>query len=143
MSSRVHSDLNSSVISESIPKNVFREIVCTDSIEWMRGLGGLPEGSSGFTSIPDITELDAMFGAGVGADYGGYTDWFITAAILLMRSLPQANGSNASYCIFLQSDGRIMDGERTAGWVDKAHMCSVAAAKAGFRIMWHKLVCMF
>lgn len=115
----------------------YREVICADSLQWLSAIpeGGLPPGSVGFTSIPDISELDAMFGGGASADYEGYAEWFTRAAALFMSRLPLA-----SHCIFLQSDVRIMDGDNAAGWIDKAHLCSDAARRAGFRMLWHKMV---
>lgn len=119
---------------ETVPKGK-REIICGDSIEWLSKIpdGGLPEGYCGFTSLPDISELPTMFFGTMTAEY---KEWFVNAAALFMSKFP-----NQSYAIYLQSDLRVMDSEgKTTEWIDKSYLCSLAAERAGCKLMWHKLV---
>jgi hypothetical protein len=111
-----------------------RKIVCGDAIEWLKGIpdNGLPPNYSGFTSMPDISELHEMF---VG-DTASYKAWFTDTAELFLNKL-----SPGSYCIFLQSDVRVMNvSGDVSEWIDKSFLCSTAAARANCTLMWHKLV---
>ena len=114
--------------------NSDREVICGDSIEWMKTFPdcGLPRGYCGFTSLPDITELHNVFFGDVVA----YKAWFVEAAALFMTKL-----CGGSYVIFLQSDVRVMSVEGDVSeWLDKSYLLSSAAEKTGCTLMWHKLV---
>lgn len=133
----------------------WREVVCADSLQWLARLPdhGLPPGCAGFTSIPDVSELDTLFGSGSATDFPAYQEWFVDAAALFLSKLAKSAGSasespslsergrrRGSYCLFLQSDVRVLDRGNAVGWVDKALLCGRAADRTGFRMAWHKLV---
>ncbi|CAM9207848.1 unnamed protein product, partial [Ectocarpus fasciculatus] len=115
----------------------WKEVVCADSLQWLARLPdhGLPPGCAGFTSIPDVSELDTLFGSGSATDFPAYQEWFVDAAALFLSKL-----AKRSYCLFLQSDVRVLDRGNAVGWVDKALLCGRAADRTGFRMAWHKLV---
>ena len=124
--------MNSSVpLNEPLPS---REIICGDAIAWLNTFedNGLPEGYSGFTSLPDISEVMQIF----HTDTVAYKKWFTDSAALFMSKL-----AVGSYIIFLQSDVRYLSttGE-VSEWIDKSFLCSVAAERTGCVMMWHKLV---
>lgn len=111
-----------------------REILCRDSIAWLNEMeDGFPPGYCGFTSLPDISELQqSMFAVG---QFEEYKAWFEDAVALFMSKLPER-----SFVIFLQSDIRVVVNNQVEQWVDKSHLCSSAADRSGFVMMWHKLV---
>jgi hypothetical protein len=94
-----------------------------------------PSGYCGFTSLPDISELQDMF-PGPG-DVEEYKEWFTNTAELFMSKLPEG-----SFVIFLQSDVRVIkqNTNEVLQWIDKSHLCSLAADRSGCTMMWHKLV---
>lgn len=119
---------------EECISNPVRKVICADAIEWLNAVedNGLPEGFCGFTSLPDLSEVMAIF----KTDTVEYKKWFTNSAALFMSKL-----SVGSYVVFLQSDIRYMSetGE-VCEWVDKSYLCSAAAERAGCTLMWHKLV---
>ena len=121
-------------LKECIQHRTDREVICGDSIEWLNGFpdGGLPAGYCGFTSLPDLSEVQNIF----QTDTVSYKKWFTDTVALFMRKL-----SRGSYVVFLQSDIRYMteSGEVTQ-WIDKSFLCSTAAEREGCTLMWHKLV---
>eukprot|EP01032_Pedospumella_encystans_P015450 gene15450-17670_t len=121
-------------LKECIQHRTDREVICGDSIEWLNGYtdGGLPAGYCGFTSLPDLSEVQNIF----QTDTVAYKKWFTDTVALFMRKL-----SRGSYVVFLQSDIRYMteSGEVTQ-WIDKSFLCSSAAEREGCTLMWHKLV---
>eukprot|EP00598_Pedospumella_elongata_P001184 CAMPEP_0184968502 /NCGR_PEP_ID=MMETSP1098-20130426/1552_1 /TAXON_ID=89044 /ORGANISM="Spumella elongata, Strain CCAP 955/1" /LENGTH=401 /DNA_ID=CAMNT_0027490131 /DNA_START=122 /DNA_END=1327 /DNA_ORIENTATION=+ len=121
-------------LKECIQHRTDREVICGDSIEWLNGYpdGGLPAGYCGFTSLPDLSEVQNIF----QTDTVSYKKWFTDTVALFMRKL-----SRGSYVVFLQSDIRYMteSGEVTQ-WIDKSFLCSTAAEREGCTLMWHKLV---
>lgn len=114
-----------------------RDVICGDSIEYLKNMPEktFPSGYCGFTSLPDISELQDMF-PGPG-DVEEYKEWFTNTAELFMSKLPEG-----SFVIFLQSDVRIIkqNTNEVLQWIDKSHLCSLAADRSGCTMMWHKLV---
>lgn len=121
-------------LKECIQHRTDREVICGDSIEWLNGFtdDGLPAGYCGFTSLPDLSEVQNIF----QTDTVAYKKWFTDTVALFMRKL-----SRGTYVVFLQSDIRYMteSGEVTQ-WIDKSFLCSTAAEREGCTLMWHKLV---
>lgn len=94
-----------------------------DAIAWLRGAGPLA-GASVVTSLPDVSEVP-----GLGLD--GWRRWFVEAAALAMRSVPDEGVS-----IFFQSDIR-----KGGVWIDKGALVARAAEQAGVTLLFHKIVC--
>ncbi len=112
-----------------------REIICGDSIAWLTDMKTtFPTGTCGFTSMPDISELPNMFKL---ENHWEYKEWFTNTAALFMSRLPER-----SYVVFLQSDVRLIrnGSNDVIEWIDKSHLCSLAADRSGCTLMWHKLV---
>lgn len=114
--------------------NPLRQVICADAIEWLNAVQDncLPEGYCGFTSLPDLSEVQNIF----KQDTAAYKKWFTDSAALFMSKL-----SVGSYVVFLQSDIRYMSETReVCEWIDKSYLCSAAAERTGCTLMWHKLV---
>jgi hypothetical protein len=94
-----------------------------DAIAWLIAQGRL-EGSSIITSLPDLSELPAL-------GFAGWRRWFEDAAALAMQSV-----GDDGVAIFFQSDIRY-----EGLWVDKGALVTAAAARAGARPLFHKIVC--
>lgn len=121
-------------LKECIQHRPDREVICGDSIEWLNGFedDGLPAGYCGFTSLPDLSEVQAIF----QFDTVSYKKWFTDTVALFMRKL-----SRGTYVVFLQSDIRFMsESGEVSEWIDKSFLCSTAAERTGCTLMWHKLV---
>lgn len=116
-----------------------REVICDDSLKWMANYPehSLPTGWCAFTSLPDISEMDHLFGSGDSIRVREYEEWFISTASLLLSKLPYN-----SWCIFLQSDVRVITkAGKVVKWIDKSYLCNKAAEiSGGWTLMWHKLV---
>jgi hypothetical protein len=126
--------VNSITLDESIsvPKSK-REVICGDSIEWLNAMKDtFPPGYCGFTSLPDITELQTIF---TPDQFEEYKLWFTDAVALFMSKMPVN-----SYMVFLQSDVRVIKDNTVIHWIDKSHLCSTAADRSGCALVWHKLV---
>lgn len=122
-------------------KHESRQIICADSIDWLANWPtNFDTGTCGFTSLPDISELpEIYYGYNTHSPHkiDEYKKWFVNAAALFMSKLPIG-----AYCIFLQSDVRVVDASgQILGWIDKSHLCQQAADTIpGYTLMWHKLV---
>jgi hypothetical protein len=95
----------------------------TDALAWLRAQGPLA-GASVITSLPDLGELPAL-------SLAGWLRWFEDAAVLVMDSITDEGAA-----IFFQSDIR-----HAGAWVDKGHLVSRAAERAGMAPLFHKIVC--
>lgn len=127
-------DLDIESRGEEEVSNPLRTVICADAIEWLNAVenNGLPEGYCGFTSLPDLSEVQNLF----KQDTDAYKKWFTDSAALFMSKL-----SVGSYVVFLQSDIRYMSETReVCEWIDKSFLCSTAAERTGCTLMWHKLV---
>jgi hypothetical protein len=93
-----------------------------DAIEWLRD--ARLAGASVITSLPDVSEVP-----GLGLD--GWKKWFVDAAALTMRSVP-----DEGVAIFFQTDIR-----KGGAWIDKGHLVARAADDAGFVALFHRIVC--
>ena len=103
---------------EPEPKRV---VECADAIPWLRARGVIA-GACAVTSLPDVSE--------VGVTLPVWRAWFLEAARLVAEAVP-AEGA----AIFFQSDIK-RDGE----WIDKGALVMRAAADAGARVLFHKIV---
>lgn len=130
----IHENSHLDGLKECIQHRTDREVICGDSIEWLSGFAddGLPAGHCGFTSLPDLSEVQAIF----QFDTVAYKKWFTDTVALFMRKL-----SRGTYVVFLQSDIRFMsESGEVSEWIDKSFLCSSAAERTGCTLMWHKLV---
>ena len=98
-----------------------RKVVCADAIPWLRERGVIA-GACAVTSLPDVSEV------GVALDV--WRAWFSDAVRLVVAAVP-----DESAALFFQSDIK-RDGE----WIDKGAMVISAAAEAGARVLFHKIV---
>jgi hypothetical protein len=100
-----------------------REVHCADALAW---LGAQPPlaGCSFITSLPDLSEVPHL-------KMEGWARWFEDAAGLVFSRL-----ADEGVAIFYQSDVK-----KDGAWVDKGFLVSRAAAAAGMRTLWHKIVC--
>jgi len=121
-----------------------RRIVCEDAIEWLKAHQDNSLEGHVFTSIPDVSELNFLSSKIEGKEeedsrmkmrYKRYKEWFIDVATLILQKLPP----NA-FAIFYQSDVRVLDNQsRVLEWIDKSHLCHIAADRANVQLKWHKL----
>ncbi|KAK3249206.1 hypothetical protein CYMTET_41357 [Cymbomonas tetramitiformis] len=103
---------------------VTRWVHCCDALAWIKSQTAFTE--QVITSLPDICELPDC-----GNSVHIYCEWFKeTCEIILQKSAPSA------IVIFYQSDFK-----RDGIWVDKSHLCNVAAERAQSKLLWHKIVC--
>ncbi len=100
-----------------------RVVFHADAIAWLAAEGRLV-GSSVVTSLPDLSEVPAL-----GLE--GWQRWFTDAAALTMDSV-----GDEGVAIFFQSDVR-----REGLWIDKGALVAAGAARAGMRLLFHKIVC--
>jgi hypothetical protein len=100
-----------------------RQVVHADALPWLRERGRLT-GASFITSLPDLSELP-------GLRLPGWREWFQQAATRVMDCL-----HDAGLAMFFQSDVR-----KQGEWVDNAALLMSAAAAAGVRPLFHKVVC--
>lgn len=119
---------------------VTRQVFCQDAVLWLKDPAiterYFTEGTSVFTSLPDISEVSALFhGPDIRQRTEAYKKWFFDIVENICQSL-----APGSFAIFLQSDVRVLTPEgQVLQWIDKGHICSSAAEKAGCCVMWHKL----
>jgi hypothetical protein len=93
-----------------------------DAIPWLREQA--LTGCSIVTSLPDVSELPHL-----GLD--GWLRWFEDAATLTLEKTPPG-----AVTVFYQSDVR-----HCGRWVDKGHVVTKAAERAGAHMLFHKIVC--
>jgi hypothetical protein len=105
--------------SEGAPR---REVAWADALPWMRERGRI-DAACAITSLPDVSEVSLPLLA--------WRAWFAEAAGLVIAAVP-----DASAALFFQSDIK-RDGE----WIDKGQLVLRAAAVAGARVLFHKIVC--
>lgn len=96
-----------------------KRIVCADALEWLEGQRNV---GSIVTSLPDAEEI--------GATLLDWSAWYKRAVGLCL-----AAASPDCPVIFYQTD-RKAQGQV----VSKAQLCMNGAAKAGARLLWHKVV---
>ena len=111
-----------------------RDVICADTSEWLKQQSELP--GSVFTSLPDISEISAIFHGKMNEKIPQYEAWFVDTATEIMKLLPKGQ-----YAIFLQSDVRMQnnDTKNVDRWIDKSFLCSTAAKRAGLTLLWHKI----
>lgn len=100
-----------------------RTIHCEDALAWLHAQPVLT-GCSIITSLPDVSELDAM-------DLPTWKRWFQDAAALVLSKTPPDG-----VAVFYQTDIKV-DGL----WVDKGYLVARAADDAGIPMLFHKLAC--
>lgn len=100
-----------------------RTVHCEDALSWLERTPVLT-GSSLVASMPDISEFPKF-------TLQQWKDWFTSAAELILSRAP-----DSGVVVFYQSDIKV-DGV----WVDKGHLCQVAAEHTGHSLLWHKIVC--
>ena len=92
-----------------------RQVFCQDAVEWLsESIEPFEKGSSIFTSLPDISELEATLFKNLSTSdldpisalterVKVYEEWFINVSALILSRLPYH-----SYAIFLQSPVRVI-----------------------------------
>ncbi len=100
-----------------------REVLQGDGVAYLRR-GRLPADHAVVTSLPDSSELPAL-------GFEGWRDWFIEVAALACAAV-----ADDAVAVFFQTDVK-----RDGRWVDKAHLVSSGADRAGAHLLWHKVVC--
>ena len=100
-----------------------RIVHAADALQWLPA-NPLPLDAAVLTSLPDVVEFRHR-------DTQRWREWFLAAAELVVRSTPPT-----SAVVFYQTDVK-----RDGVWIDKAFLVQQAAAAAGARLLWHKVVC--
>ena len=115
--------------------NSKREVICGDAVEWLEKSNESLEGSV-FTAVPDVKDVPYFNSMSDVRKRGElYTQWFCSIAEAIFRRL--AVGQVA---IFSQTDAKVIDVDgHVVAWIDKSHLCSVAAEKHGCTLLWHKI----
>ncbi len=104
------------------PSTPGREVICADSIPWLRERARTPGGCA-VTSLPDVSEVRLALPA--------WREWFLRAVRLVVDSVPEAGAA-----LFFQSDIK-----RDGRWIDKGAMVVRAAEDAGAQVLFHKIIC--
>eukprot|EP00602_Paraphysomonas_sp_CaronLab_P001099 CAMPEP_0185017378 /NCGR_PEP_ID=MMETSP1103-20130426/337_1 /TAXON_ID=36769 /ORGANISM="Paraphysomonas bandaiensis, Strain Caron Lab Isolate" /LENGTH=281 /DNA_ID=CAMNT_0027546757 /DNA_START=183 /DNA_END=1028 /DNA_ORIENTATION=+ len=108
-----------------------------DAVEWLISSDAVFEGSV-FTGIPDMYDVYDFVSTkeiGIAQRAIDYQNWYMTVVEAIFQRL--ATGQCA---IFSQTDAKVIDREgNVLCWIDKSHLCSVAAEKYGCRLLWHKI----
>eukprot|EP00667_Euglena_gracilis_P017000 EG_transcript_17853 len=119
-----------------------RTVHCMDAVAYLNSVDVLP--GDVVTSLPDVSELKCF-----NTTPDEWQRWFVDTAELILQKLPADR-----FVVFLQTDVKVLgkgpepgDGPPApAGsacvvreWVDKSFLCSLAAHRAGARMMWHKI----
>lgn len=99
-----------------------REVVCADSLHWMPQQRPKP-GWGVVTSLPDAQEIGIT-------DWEMYEAWFVEAAGMVCKLVHPGQP-----VLFFQTDRK-----SNGHWRSKATLCHQAAADAGLRCLWHKVV---
>lgn len=100
-----------------------RVVHVADAVAWLSEHRPLAEASL-ITSLPDVSGLP-------GLTVEAYRAWFVAAAALVLEATPPEGVS-----IFYQTDIKV-DGH----WLDKGHLCQLAAERVGVPLLWHRIVC--
>ncbi len=100
-----------------------REVLQGDGVAFLRR-GPLPADHAVVTSLPDASELPAL-------GFEGWRDWFVEVAALACAAV-----ADDAVAVFFQTDVK-----RDGRWVDKGHLVSSGADRAGAHLLWHKVVC--
>ena len=100
-----------------------RTVITGDGIAWLEA-STLAVEHAIVTSLPDYSELRSM-------TFEAWRSWFIDTAALVCDSVDEAG-----VAVFYQTDIR-----RGGGWIDKGHLVSLGADRAGVRCIDHHIVC--
>jgi hypothetical protein len=100
-----------------------RDVHQGDALVWLAAKAPLV-GCSVVTSLPDLSELS-------GLSLAAWKVWFEAAAAAVLAAVPPEG-----VAIFFQSDIRV---DRV--WIDKGHLVTRAAERAGMSTWFHHIVC--
>ena len=100
-----------------------RTVVTGDGLAWLRA-SELGPAHAIVTSLPDVSEMASM-------GFHAWRAWFVDAAALVCASL-----DDLGIAVFYQTDIR-----RDGRWVDKGHLVTLGAERAGAHCLDHKIVC--
>ena len=105
------------------------KILCDDSIRWLKNQ---PNRSvpNFITGIPDLNELNQLSNQEISIEQ--YKQFFNHVARSIFQKVKEDG-----YCIFIQTD-RKMDGQL----IDKSYLLTHIADQLGFKLLWHKIVCL-
>ena len=112
-----------------------REVVCGDAVDWLENTDDLFKGSV-FTAIPDVKDIP-LFNSMTDVIKRGelYKIWFVSVAERIFSRLP-----TGQVAIFSQTDAKVTDSNgHVVTWIDKGHLCAMAAEKCGCNMLWHKI----
>ncbi len=102
---------------------VRRTVIVGDGIAWLRASTLTPTQAI-VTSLPDASELRPI-------EFDAWRSWFVDTAELVCRTVaPDA------VAVFYQTDVR-----RAGRWIDKGHLVTLGAERAGAACVHHKIVC--
>lgn len=102
------------------------EIVCKDSYQWLTKIPNETI-SNIITGIPDLNEIDNSG----KMTQSQYIKWFCDIAKLIF------NKTNPDgYVLFTQTDRKI-DGQT----IDKSYWLTNTAYQCGYKLLWHKIIC--
>ncbi|MGE3172098.1 MAG: SAM-dependent methyltransferase [Planctomycetota bacterium] len=102
--------------------NATRTVHCGCGVAWLRERP-LPPGHAVLTSLPDGSEIKRLA-------FDAWRAWFTDAATAVLEALPAGSAA-----VFFQTDVK-RDGHQ----VDKGQLVHDAIARAGARLLWHKIV---
>ena len=120
--------------------NSKRQVLCQDAVEWLcESSEPFQEGSSVFTSLPDISEIESSLLKGISDPLERiqvYEEWFIKVSRHILNRLP-----NNAYAIFLQSPVRAIDAKtnKVLKYIDKSHLLAIAVLRTNCVLMWKKM----
>jgi hypothetical protein len=100
-----------------------RTIHVGDGLAWLDA-NPLPPTHAIVTSLPDVSEMPAL-------PFDAWRAWFEATAARLCSAV-----SDTSVTVFYQTDVL-----RSGRWIDKAHLVSSGAERAGAACLFHKIVC--
>jgi hypothetical protein len=100
-----------------------RSILVGDGVAWLAS-AALPPTHAVVTSLPDVSETPSM-------DFAAWSAWFVEVAALACSRVAES-----APAVFYQTDVK-KDGR----WIDKAHLVSLGAERAGAACLFHKIVC--
>ncbi|HEY0713120.1 MAG TPA: SAM-dependent methyltransferase [Polyangia bacterium] len=110
-------------MAEPLSQRPRRDVHAGDALTWLRAHAPLAR-CSVITSLPDWSELPTL-------TLAAWKTWFEEAAFAVISAVP-ADG----IAVFFQSDIR-SDG----AWIDKGHLVTRAAERAGMVTWFHHIVC--
>jgi hypothetical protein len=72
-----------------------REIICMDAVRWLESFAdcSLPKSYGIFTSLPDVSELPAIYGSGPTLQLREYKNWLMILLKVIMITIIELNGN--------------------------------------------------